>query len=170
MKYQSGQLIKIKDFGEYVITDNLEEENTVKWRNIKIPNEYPDIIAVYIGVNDIKDGISLDEFRMKLVEELKPKTELFYDADGNELHLEDVLGTPKDLVSKGIEEETEKAGLPIVPIIIIVAIVGSFTILFLLADMALRRVKRDVSTERTMEDGELVRRLLQYAKPYKNRF
>ena len=56
------------------------------------------------------------------------------------------------------------------PIIIIVAIVGSFTILFLLADMALRRVKKDVSTERTMEDGELVRRLLQYAKPYKKQF
>ena len=56
------------------------------------------------------------------------------------------------------------------PIIIIVAIVGSFTILFLLADMALRRVKKDISTERTMEDGELVRRLLQYAKPYKKQF
>ena len=34
------------------------------------------------------------------------------------------------------------------PIIIIVAIVGSFTILFLLADMALRRVKKDISTEK----------------------
>ncbi len=33
---------------------------------------------------------------------------LSYDSDGNELHLEDVLGTEKDLVSKNIEEETEK--------------------------------------------------------------
>ena len=34
---------------------------------------------------------------------------LSYDAEGNELHLEDVLGTDDDIVTKGIEEETEKA-------------------------------------------------------------
>ena len=33
---------------------------------------------------------------------------LSYDAEGNELHLEDVLGTDIDVVTKGIEEETEK--------------------------------------------------------------
>ena len=56
------------------------------------------------------------------------------------------------------------------PIIIIVAIIGSLTILFLLADMALRRAKKDVANERTMKDGELVSRLIQYAKPYKKEF
>ena len=56
------------------------------------------------------------------------------------------------------------------PIIIIVAIVGSFTILFILADIALKRVKKETSKERTMEDKELVGRLLQYAKPYKKQF
>ena len=56
------------------------------------------------------------------------------------------------------------------PILIIVAIVGSFTILFILADLALRRAKKETSKERTMEDKELVRRLLQYAKPYKKQF
>ena len=56
------------------------------------------------------------------------------------------------------------------PIIIIVAIIGSLTILFLLADMALRRAKKDVASERTMKDGELVSRLIQYAKPYKKEF
>ena len=33
---------------------------------------------------------------------------LSYDADGNELHLEDVLGTEDDIVTRGLEEEIEK--------------------------------------------------------------
>lgn len=33
---------------------------------------------------------------------------LSYDAEGNELHLEDILGTDSDIVTKGIEKETEK--------------------------------------------------------------
>ena len=34
---------------------------------------------------------------------------LSYDSEGNELHLEDVLGTDSDIVTKGIEKETEKS-------------------------------------------------------------
>jgi RNA polymerase sporulation-specific sigma factor len=33
---------------------------------------------------------------------------LSYDSEGNELHLEDILGTEPDIVTKGIESETEK--------------------------------------------------------------
>ena len=33
---------------------------------------------------------------------------LSFDSEGNELHLEDILGTDMDIVTKGIEEETEK--------------------------------------------------------------
>ena len=33
---------------------------------------------------------------------------LSYDAEGNELHLEDVLGTDKDIVTKGLDEELNK--------------------------------------------------------------
>lgn len=33
---------------------------------------------------------------------------LSYDAEGNELRLEDILGTDPDIVTKGVEEETEK--------------------------------------------------------------
>ena len=33
---------------------------------------------------------------------------LSYDAEGNQLHLEDILGTESDIVTKGIEEETDK--------------------------------------------------------------
>ena len=34
---------------------------------------------------------------------------LSYDSDGNELHLEDVLGTEKDIVTKGLDEELDKS-------------------------------------------------------------
>lgn len=33
---------------------------------------------------------------------------LSYDSDGNELHLEDVLGTDADIVTKGVEEDDDK--------------------------------------------------------------
>ena len=36
---------------------------------------------------------------------------LSYDAEGNELHLEDILGTEADIVTKGIEEENDKKDL-----------------------------------------------------------
>ena len=39
--------------------------------------------------HEIHYNLSLDEFRLMLVEELKPKTELFYDADGAEREGED---------------------------------------------------------------------------------
>ena len=31
-----------------------------------------------------------------------------YDSEGNELHLEDILGTDSDIVTKGLEKEIEK--------------------------------------------------------------
>ena len=34
---------------------------------------------------------------------------LSYDADGNELHLEDVLGTEADIVTKGLDDELDKS-------------------------------------------------------------
>ena len=53
------------------------------------------------------------------------------------------------------------------PLLIVGAIIGSFTIVFLLAWAALRRHK-DASedNERHMADAEIIRRLLGYAKPY----
>lgn len=36
---------------------------------------------------------------------------LSYDAEGNELHLEDILGTDADIVTRGIEEENDKKDL-----------------------------------------------------------
>ena len=55
-----------------------------------------------------------NEILMYLRKIKKSKTEvsidasLSLDAEGNELHLEDILGTDADIVTKGIEEETDK--------------------------------------------------------------
>ena len=40
--------------------------------------------------------------------EISFEDSLSYDQEGNELHLEDILGTDKDIVTKGIEEEHDK--------------------------------------------------------------
>lgn len=52
------------------------------------------------------------------------------------------------------------------PILIVGAIIGAFTIVFMLAYMALGKVKDESDKERKMPDGEIVRRLLRYARPY----
>lgn len=55
-----------------------------------------------------------NEILMFLRKNKKVKTEvsfeesLSFDADGNELHLEDVIGTDSDIVTKSIEEDTDK--------------------------------------------------------------
>lgn len=55
-----------------------------------------------------------NEILMFLRKNKKRRTEisfedsLSYDSEGNELHLEDILGTEEDIVTKGLEEETEK--------------------------------------------------------------
>ena len=55
-----------------------------------------------------------NEILMYLRKTKKKRTEisfedsLSFDADGNELHLEDVLGTEKDIVTKGLEDELDR--------------------------------------------------------------
>lgn len=55
-----------------------------------------------------------NEILMYLRKNKKVRTEvsfdesLSFDSDGNELHLEDVLGTDADIVTKGLEEDIEK--------------------------------------------------------------
>ncbi len=41
--------------------------------------------------------------------EVSLEDSLSYDAEGNELRLEDILGTESDIVTKGLENETEKS-------------------------------------------------------------
>ena len=55
-----------------------------------------------------------NEILMYLRKNKKTKTDisfeesLSFDADGNELHLEDILGTDKDIVTKGLDDELDK--------------------------------------------------------------
>ena len=57
------------------------------------------------------------------------------------------------------------------PVIIVAAIIGAFTIAFLIAYAALRKHKDESDDrERKMTDREIVIRLLRYAKPYRKSF
>ncbi len=56
------------------------------------------------------------------------------------------------------------------PILIVGAIIGVFTVAFLTLYIVEKRRKRLDAKERQMSDRELLRRLLAYAKPYKGRF
>ena len=55
------------------------------------------------------------------------------------------------------------------PLIIVFSIIGAFTAVFLAAYAALRKQKND-SKERHFSDGEIIRRLMVYAKPYWKEF
>ncbi len=56
------------------------------------------------------------------------------------------------------------------PILIVGAIIGAFTVIFLAAYVLEKRNKDTKEYERHMSDREIVSRLLQYAKPYWKRF
>ncbi len=51
------------------------------------------------------------------------------------------------------------------PIVIVGAIIGAFSLVFLFASLALKKVK-DEDTDRHMPDSEIIKRLMGYAKPY----
>ena len=55
------------------------------------------------------------------------------------------------------------------PLIIVFSIIGAFTVVFLAAYAALRKQKEE-SKDRFFSDGEIVRRLLGYARPYWKEF
>ena len=57
------------------------------------------------------------------------------------------------------------------PVLIVGALIGTFTLVFILAYIALQRHKeQNEDNERHMSDGEIVKRLLAYAKPYWKNF
>ena len=56
------------------------------------------------------------------------------------------------------------------PIIIVGAIIGAFSIIFIMAYVALNKSKAEKGSDRHMSDGELVKRLLSYAKPFWKQF
>ena len=56
------------------------------------------------------------------------------------------------------------------PILIVGAIIGVFTVVFLVAFLLEKDKKKSMGWERNMNDRDIVRRLLRYAKPYKGQF
>ena len=56
------------------------------------------------------------------------------------------------------------------PLLIACAIIGLFTLVFVVAYITLKRRVKQSTNERHMTDGYLIRRLLQYAKPYTGKF
>ncbi len=57
------------------------------------------------------------------------------------------------------------------PILIVGAIIGAFAIVFIMAYIALRKKTQELpDNERNMSDGELIKRLLAYAKPFWKQF
>jgi len=127
-------LVQASD-GDLFARDKLIEHNlrlvvflAKKYENTKVDLE--DLVSIGTiglikGVNTYKmdKNIKLatyasrcidNEILMFLRKNKKVKTEvsldesLSFDPDGNELHLEDVLGTDKDIVTEGLEKKTEK--------------------------------------------------------------
>ena len=56
------------------------------------------------------------------------------------------------------------------PILIVGAIIGVFTVIFLVAFIMEKDKKKSMGFERNMADREIIRRLLRYAKPYRGQF
>ena len=52
------------------------------------------------------------------------------------------------------------------PLLIMGAIIGSFTGIFVIAYAMVKNKKEAMGFERNMADAEIIRRLLRYAKPY----
>ncbi len=56
------------------------------------------------------------------------------------------------------------------PVLIVGAIIGAFSLVFIMAYIAVSRQKDDSDSDRQMKDIELIKRLLHYAKPYWREF
>lgn len=56
------------------------------------------------------------------------------------------------------------------PLLIVGAVIGVFSAIFIIAYMQVRKQKEAVGFDRNMPDGEIIRRLLVYAKPYWRQF
>lgn len=127
--------VQLKDDGDLKAKDILIEHNlrlvvflAKKYENTGVDLE--DLVSIGTiglikGINTFSRGKNIklatyasrcidNEILMFLRKNKKIRTEvsidasLSFDGEGNELHLEDVLGTDKDIVTRGIEEEAEK--------------------------------------------------------------
>ncbi|MBD8960342.1 MAG: ABC transporter ATP-binding protein, partial [Clostridiales bacterium] len=56
------------------------------------------------------------------------------------------------------------------PLLVVGAIIGAFTVCFVTAFALMKNKKQAIGFDRRMKDGELIRRLLVYAKPFRKNF
>jgi len=134
-KEEEEEALELAAFGDEVAKNKLIEHNlrlvvflAKKYENTNVDLE--DLVSIGTiglikGINTYKMGKNIklatyasrcidNEILMFLRKNKKRKTEisfedsLSFDADGNELHLEDVLGTDSDIVTRELEEKIEK--------------------------------------------------------------
>ena len=134
-KEEEEETLELASFGDEVAKNKLIEHNlrlvvflAKKYENTNVDLE--DLVSIGTiglikGINTYKMGKNIklatyasrcidNEILMFLRKNKKRKTEisfedsLSYDADGNELHLEDVLGTDSNIVTKELEDKVEK--------------------------------------------------------------
>ena len=56
------------------------------------------------------------------------------------------------------------------PILIVGALIGAFSLVFLIAYLSIKDKKEAIGFDRNMKDGEIIKRLFEYAKPYYKQF
>ena len=134
-KEEEDEALELARMGDVIAKNKLIEHNlrlvvflAKKYENTNVDLE--DLVSIGTiglikGINTYKMGKNIklatyasrcidNEILMFLRKNKKRKSEisfedsLSYDAEGNELHLEDVLGTDKDIVPKKLEDKIEK--------------------------------------------------------------
>jgi len=135
-KEEEEYLVKLKEEGDVNAKDKLIEHNlrlvvflAKRYENTGVDLE--DLVSIgsiglIKGINTFSSNKNIklatyasrcidNEILMYLRKNKKLKSEvsidqaLSFDSDGNELHLEDIIGTDKDEVSKSIEKEDDKS-------------------------------------------------------------
>lgn len=134
-KEEEDHFLELKEKGDIYAKDKLIEHNlrlvvflAKRYDNTKVDLE--DLVSIgsiglIKGINTYKRGKNIklatycsrcidNEILMYLRKTKKNKTDvsfeesLSFDSDGNELHLEDILGTDGDIVTKPLEDEYDK--------------------------------------------------------------
>ena len=134
-KEDEDHFLELKEKGDIYAKDKLIEHNlrlvvflAKRYDNTKVDLE--DLVSIgsiglIKGINNYKRGKNIklatycsrcidNEILMYLRKTKKNKTDvsfeesLSFDSDGNELHLEDILGTDGDIVTKPLEDEYDK--------------------------------------------------------------
>ena len=134
-KEEELRLVLLAEDGDVMARDKLIEHNlrlvvflAKKYENTKVDLE--DLVSIGTiglikGVNTYNHtkNIKLATYASRCIDneilmflrknkkrrgEVSLEDSLSYDAEGNELHLEDILGTENDIVTKGLEEELDR--------------------------------------------------------------